>query len=246
MKKVSSAIFVAFIALTITFGLLGGSFGRKFWLDFLPGLMANLVVLALGVIVIDNIFKKEHLSKLTQTNVSQSRMVQFLNNRLAYLLLENLALATKDDFQQDPGLTFEFARDRLRDTNLATVFYNKLMEAEDRQAFAEAFATILHRETQGISKSLDGIYPRPDPTTKEIAEQMIVASGSLSAFKDYLGVFPAVNAGLAAGDQFKPDQIDLLTEIAYSTVGPKLQHLRHGIEELSDRAKANRLFIQLD
>jgi len=134
---VSLAIFVVFIALAFTFYALGGSFGRRFWLDFLPGLMANLVVLALAVLVIDSIFKKERLEKLEQTNVSQSRMVQFFKNRFAYLLLEHLALATKAEVHNDPNLNFEFARDSLGETDLATVFYNKLMAAENREAFAQ-------------------------------------------------------------------------------------------------------------
>jgi hypothetical protein len=104
----------------------------------------------------------------------------------------------------------------------------------------------LSRETEGISKSLDAIYPRPDPATKQIAEEMIAASGYLSVFKDFVGMFAVVNAGLAPEDQLKPEHIDLLTKIVYRTVGPELQSLQRGIGELSDRAKANRLFIQLE
>lgn len=130
MKKVSLAIFAAFVVLTIAFCLLGGSFGRKFWLDFLPGLIANLLILALGVLVIDNILSGERLSKLKLTNASQSKFVLFLTCRLAYLILEHLGLATQEEAaQNDPNLDFGFARGRLKEIDLANVFRDQLMQA---------------------------------------------------------------------------------------------------------------------
>ena len=51
----------------------------------------------------------------------------------------------------DPELNFKFARDRFKGTNLAEVFYEKLMETENKEAFAEGFVTILSRETEAIS-----------------------------------------------------------------------------------------------
>jgi len=246
MKKAFTAIVIGFIAFILVFAEIGGSFGRQFWLGFLPGLMENLAVLALAVLVINSIFREERLGKLKQTNASQSKFVLLLNDRLAYLLLEYLALATKDEARNDPKLNFEFARDRFRDADLATIFYNKLMETENREAFADRFARILSRETEGISKALDNIYPRPDPTIKEIVDQMMHSIGALEAFKALFGVFKAANARVSADEQLKPEHLDLLTKIAYEQIGSELQNIQRTIIRLSDEAKANKLFICLD
>jgi hypothetical protein len=220
MRKVSLAIFIAFVGLTIAYRMLGGWFDRKFWLEFLPGLIANLLILALGVLVIDSILSKERLGKLKLTNVSQSRFVLFLTCRLAYLILEQLGLATQEDVKQnDPNLDFEFARGRLRGIDLADVFRDQLMQAADRQAFAGRLAEIVTEQAQGISKSLKAIYPRPDPAVTGIAEHMNEAASTLAVFKDYVGMFAEVNAEVAPEGRFNQDQIDLLTRSHTATLG---------------------------
>jgi hypothetical protein len=247
MKKVSLAILAAFVGLAVAYRVLGGWFDRKFWLEFLPGLMANLLILALGVLVIDNIFSKERLRKLKQTNAGQSRFVIFLASRLAYLLLEHLGLATKEDVQESgPELPFGFALGRLREADLAGQFHNQLMQSGNREAFAGRLAEIVTEQSKGISKSLEAIYPRPDPAATGIADQMNEAAGALSVFQECLGIINTVNSEVAPNDRFKPDQIDLLTDLAFRSIGPKLRHLQHCIDGLSKKAAANELFVQLD
>jgi hypothetical protein len=246
MKKVSASIFAAFILFTGVFIYIGGTFDRQFWLAFLPGLMENLVILAVAVLIIDSIFKKERSGKLEQTNARQSQFVFFLCTRLAYLLLENLALATMEEVGKDKALNCEFALERFRLADLTAVFYRKLMEAQDKEALAEGFEKILMRETEGISKALDNIYPRPDPTIKQVADQMQFSIGSLGALKGMIGAFKAANAQVGADGQLKPEHLDLLIKIAYGRVGLELENIHKSIVTLSDSAKANKLFISLD
>jgi len=101
MKKAFAAVCVAFVVLTGAFLAVGGSIDRPFWLVFLPGLIANLIILAIAIFVIDRIFKRERLDKVEQTNVAQSKFVLLLSNRFAYLLLEYLSIATKEEVGQD-------------------------------------------------------------------------------------------------------------------------------------------------
>lgn len=246
MKKALAAISIGFIVLTVAFVIAGGSFDRQFWLAFLPGLMGNLAILAVAIFVIDRIFKKERLDKLEQTNAQQSKFVLLLSNRLAFLLLEHLALATKDEAGKDAALNFEFAHDRIRDNDLAAVFYEKLTKAQNKEAFVEGFAKILSRETEGISKALDKIYPQPDPTIKRIADQMNFSIGSLEALKGLLGAFKAANAQVGPGQQLKPEHLDLLIKVVYPQIALELRNIRSAIIQLSERAKANKLFICFD
>lgn len=248
MKKVFWAVFAVFVALTVAYRMLGGWFDRKFWLDFLPGLIANLLILALGVLVIDSILGRERLGRLQQTNARQSKFILFAAGRFAYLILHHLGLATKEDIgQHDPNLDFGFARGRLQGINLADVFRDRLMQAGNREEFAGGLAKIMEEQAKGISKSLEAIYPQPDPAATGIAEQMIEAAGALSVFGEYLGIFARVNAEAVAPEgRFNQDQIDLLTELAYGYLGERLRRLQHCIEGLSAKAEANELFARLD
>jgi hypothetical protein len=69
--------------------------------------------------------------------------------------------------------------------------------------------------------------------------------GSVIVLKDVLGAFKTVNAQAGVHDQLNPEQLDLITEIGYRQVGLQLNNMRDFIIRLSDRAKANRLFISL-
>jgi hypothetical protein len=126
------------------------------------------------------------------------------------------------------------------------VFQDQLTQAADRQAFADGLTKILTEQTQGISKSLEGIYPRPDPAATGIAEKMVEAGATLSVFKDFLGMFAEANAQVAPEGRLNQDQIDLLTRIAFPPIGERLHQLQHCIEGLSEKAATNELFVQLD
>lgn len=245
MKKVFWAVFAVFVGLTVAYRVLGGWFDKKFWLDFLPGLMANLLILALGVLVIDSILGRERLGRLGQANARESQFVLELSCRLAYLILHHLGLATGEEVGQG-GLDFRFARDRLRGIDLGVTFGEQLMQAEDRKAFAAGLAKALQDHAFGLSNALDKIHPKPDPSAAAIADKMFEAIGVLSGFKDYLGIFAQVNAEVAPDDRINQDQIDRLTRIAFPPIGERLRQLQHCIEELSAKAEANELFARLD
>lgn len=246
MKKSLAAVCAAFVVFTVAFVAAGGSFDRPFWLAFLPGLIANLAILAVGIFVIDSIFRSERLDKLEQTNVGQSKVALLLGNRLAYLLLEHLGLATREEVSQDRELYFEFALERFKNTHLAVVFYEKLMNAANKEAFTEHFAGILRREAEGISNALDKIYPRPDPTIKQIVDDMSFSIGSLEALKGLFTAFEAANAQVGPENQLKPEHLDLLIKVAYERIGLELQNIQTAIVRSSEAAKANKLFISLD
>jgi hypothetical protein len=245
-KKVFAAVLIGFVVLAVIFLSIGGSFDKQFWLNFLPGLMENLAILALALFVIDSIFKKERLDKLEQTNASQSRFVLFCSNRLAFLLLEHLALATKEESQKDPSLNFEFALNKFRDTPLAVVFHEKLMQSEHKEDFVDSFEKLLSDQAKGISQALDVIYPRPDPAIRQIEEKMNFSTGSLRALKMLISAFKATNAQLGANEQLKPEHLNILIEIGYQQIGSALENIQGAIIHLSDRAKNNKLFIFLD
>ena len=246
MKKVIAVIATAFTLLAAVFTAIGGGFDRQFWLAFLPGLMGNLVILAVAVFLIDSIFKRERLDKLARTNAGQSRFVLFNANRLAYKILEYLELATMEEAHKDPELNLEFANEKLKDTDLAGVFYEKFMRAQDREAFVEGFEKILNAETEALSKGLDKIYPRPDPTIKHVLDQTAFSIGSVSFLKTLLESFKTTNAQVGPREQLQGDKLDLLIRVVYGKIGLELKKIQIAILLLSEKAKANELFMSFD
>ena len=154
MKRVSFVIFACFIVLTAIFHCLGGTFDKQFWLGFLPGLMENLAILAVAVLVFEQLSKHERLNKLEKTNARQSQFVQLITNRLADWVLEHLGLATQDELTIDKEVNFEFARTRIGTVDRPKTFYEQLMRSPDREAFAEKFVEILRREQMEFQKPL--------------------------------------------------------------------------------------------
>ena len=246
MKKVSGAIFAIFILLTWVFVHIGGSFDKQFWLSFLPGLMENLVILAVAVIVIDSIYKRESLAKLRQTNARQSQFVLFLSNRLTFLLLKYLGLCNDNELHNDRTLDFEFALERFKEVDLRAVFYKQLVDSEHKDVFVEGFETILRRETQAISKALEAVYPRPDPDIIQDADQIHFSNGILVALKGLIQAFKEANAQVRAADQMKPEHLKLLIDVAFGQVAAELANIHGFVIKLSESAKANQLFISID
>jgi hypothetical protein len=246
MNNVVAAIAIGFIMLALVFVGIGGSFDRNFWLSFLPGLMENLAALAVAVLLIDSIFKRERLAKLGQTNAGQSRFVLFLNNRFAYHLLEHLELANEEEFHKDAELNFEFARDRFKNANLAEIFYQKLMESKNKEDFVDGFEKILSRETEGISKALEKLYPRPDPTIKQNVDDMNFSIGAVGVLKTLIASFRGANEQVDEDKQMMPEHLDLLIKIAYGHIAIELQKIQNAIVQLSEKAEGNELFMSLD
>jgi hypothetical protein len=246
MKKALVAILGACIALTLIYVIIGGVFDRAFWLAFLPGLMANLIVLLIAVFVIDRIFEKERWRKLEQINAKQSQFVRFLSNRMAYWLLTYLGLTNEEEFHKDKTLNLEFAIDKMKIVDVADTFYEKLTNSADRETFLDGFIKHVREGLEGILKALDAIYPHPDPAAKQLADEMMYSNGVLEAFKGMFGIIKEANERVAAGQGFNPEQIELLIKIAYSPVARELQKLQATVVELSSRADANKLFASLD
>lgn len=246
MNNVFAAIFVFSIVVIVAFIGLGGSFNTQFWITFLPGLMGNLAALAIAILVVDRIFKKERLDKLEQTNAGQSSFVLLINNRLAFKLLEHLGLAASEEVANDSALNFDFALERLKTIDLPATFYAKLMESDNKEAFADGFEKILSRETGGISKALDNVYPRPDPTLKLAQDEMLSSIGSLSALVMLCQSYREANAQLIVEDQLKPEHLNLLIKLGYSRIAAGLQGVQDSVINLSNRAKANKLYLSFD
>jgi hypothetical protein len=247
MNNVVAGIFIfCFLVLVVVFHSIGGAFDKQFWLGFLPGLMGNLAILAVAIFVIEDIFKRERSGKLAQANASQSKFVLLLSNRLAYHVLAHLELASIDEINKDPELNFEFATERLRGTDLAATFYEKLMASENRASFAQDFAKIVSTGTETISEALDKIYPRPAPALKQATENMMYSSGAVGVLKTLFEAFGVANKKVAEADRMAPEQLALITDIALTQTGGQMRSIQTGILELSANAKANRLFISLD
>ena len=81
------------------------------------------------------------------------------------------------------------------------------MGSENKEIFAESFEKILTRETGGISKALDNVYPRPDPALKRSEDQMIYSIGALGALVTLIRASREANAQVAAKDQVKPEHV---------------------------------------
>lgn len=214
MKKVLAVVLASFLLLIIPFKLLGGTFDRIFWLSFIPGLMGNLAIAAVAIFVIDSLFKRERWQKLEQINAKQSAFVLFLSNRSAYWLLEYLGQTNEEEIKQDKTMNFEFAIAKIRNTDLAQIFYEKLQGAADREAFVAGFAKNVSDSSQGISKALETIYPHPDPEIKALADDLMHSSGALEALKGILEAIKEANIQVSADQQLNPHQIDLIIQIA--------------------------------
>jgi hypothetical protein len=242
MRNISAAIFVVAVLSIVAFVAIGGSFDRTFWLNFLPGLMENLTALAVAIFIIERILAKGRFDKLAQANAAQSHYIFFLSNRQAYLLLNFLGLANQKEFSSDAELNFEFAYDRLKGMDLATTFYDKLMDSEDKQTFIEGFVEILREQHEGISKALDKIYPRPDPNLKS----MHASYGMVNALAILPKSYKGANQEVREEDRLKPEHLDLLIKIGYPPVRQELKNIQEAIVELSEKASENKLFISFD
>jgi len=246
MKSVIVALLVSFIVLILIFVCIGGNFDRQFWLAFLPGLMENLLILAVGVLILDMILKHERLDKLERTNERQSRFVLLINNRLAFKILQYLRLATTEEVDKDPEYDFSFALGRLKTIDLEKVFYEKLMNSDKREDFVAEFEKMLRKETAGISKALDDVYPRPDPELKLSEDAMVSSIAAVGALLMIIRSFREANAQVEEKGQLKPEQQDLLIEIAYDRIGQEIQRIRDITVNLSEKAAANRLFLSFE
>lgn len=129
---------------------------------------------------------------------------------------------------------------------MAAVFYERVMEAANKEAFVAGFEEILNREIEGISKALDNVYPRPDPVLKQVCDQMVYSSGSLGGLKLLLQAFREANAQVGADEQLTPEHLDVLIKIAYQQIASELENIRTSICDLSKQARNNKLFISLD
>jgi hypothetical protein len=246
MKTVSFIVAFLLCAVIIAFISIGGSFDRAFWLAFLPGFTGNIIILAIALFVIDRIFRQERVHLLRETNTGKSQFVRLLANRMAYLLLEYLQLVGKGDVHRDPEMYFQFAVEKLRAINLTTTFYEQLVRTADKEKFAGGFAKIVERESQGISKGLESIYPRPDSKLEQMAHQLLEASGAVSAFSSVFRAINETNAQLDESERFSKDQQDLLGKVSFIELQPQLQLVQAYILEISDRANTNSLFMQFE
>jgi hypothetical protein len=162
--------------------------------------------------------------------------------------LQHLELLADDAIPKHSELDFAFALEVIKRTNLAAVFYEKLMESHDKEAFLNGLVEILKPHTEGISKALDKIYPRPDPTLMQMAErQMNFAIGAIESLKFLVEAVKRTNAGLGNDQQFKPEHLDVLIKVSYhGLMSEAVQDIRNAIIQLADKANANELFFSLD
>lgn len=246
MRNVFAAMFVAFVVLVVSFWAIGGSFDRQFWLAFFPGLMGNLTILAVAIFVIERIVRGGRIAKLKQTNESQSQFVRFEVNRLAFHVLKHLALATDEQFHNDPTLNFDFAFYALKEADVATVFYERMMESKDKSKFVGQFSQILEDGAKGISKALGDVYPRPDPALIRTSSGLNFSIGSLQALEALINAFYAANAQVGEDGKMKPEHLDVLIKVAYARIGVELQSVRDALIEIGEKAQADELFIALD
>jgi len=246
MRNIFAAMFIVFLLVALVFRGIGGSFDINYWLSFLPGLMENLVALAAAVFIIDRIRESQRLEKLKLTNVVQSQGILFLSNRFAFHLLEQLGLATKEEFGKDSEMNFEFALDRFKSIDLGEVFYKNLMESKNREKFAEDFEKTLSRDTDNISKALGRVYLRPDPTIEQDVLDMNSSAGFLAALKSLIEAFRKANEQIGVDEQIKPEHLDLLIKIGYPPIRRELLNTQRAIIELSEKATNNELFVSFD
>jgi hypothetical protein len=162
------------------------------------------------------------------------------------LLLKYLGLCNENELLNDRDLDFDFALEHFKGVNLPAVFYKQLIDSEHKDTFVEGFETILRRETQGISKALETVYPRPDPDLIQDTDKIHFSNGILVALKGLVQAFKAANAQVGANDQMKPEHLKLLIDVAFGQVATELANIHGFVIKLSDSARANQLFISLD
>jgi hypothetical protein len=249
MKKpfviIPAIILIILGLLVFIFIKIGGKFDILFWLNFLPGLLSNLIILLVALFIIDRIFQRERLTKLKQINAENSKWVLFENNRIAFLLLEYLGLAKSEELSKDKELNFEFAIERIKRNGLSEVFFKKFMDAKDRGNFLDGFIDKLKDGTEQINKSLDKIFPHPDPFIKGLLSNMAFLSGGIQSMKIILDATSKANKKVKSDQRISPEQINLLIKIAYSE-GRLFKQIFKNLIIISEKAKSNELFVSLD
>jgi hypothetical protein len=246
MRTVSIWTFSVFGLLGLGFVLIGGRFDKLFWLQFLPGLMENLLVLALAIFVIDRIFHKERLSNLRQASGGQSRFVLLQCNLLAFKLLEYLGQLHRDNLPRDTEAMFSFAMEKMKSFNIAEHFYQLFMAASDRASFLDGLTKIMNDGQEGLSKAIEKIYPYPSPAVKVIMDELPYSIAMAGGMEMLLTASREANEQVRADQRLEPQQIDLLLKIAYGFSGAGIQKAQTNIIDLARMAEANELFIILD
>lgn len=246
MKAVFLSILGAFILLGLSFLVIGGRFDRPFWLEFLPGLMENLAVLALAIFVIDRIFSRERNTILSKANAGQSRFIELLCNLLAYALLEYLGSVDSGHRPEDPEANFSWALEKLRAFDLSGEFYTLFMAAKNRTEFLDGFVKVLSDRTKGIDQAVSKIFPFPHPDAKRIVQEMPLSIGMVSGIGMLLKAFAETSVELKPEDRFKPEQEDVLLKVAFHLPLESLRKINRDIVALADRAVRCQLFISLN
>jgi hypothetical protein len=246
MKTVLIFVGTIFVGLGVAYVLTGGRFDAQFWQQFLPGLMENLLILALAILVIDRIFRKERLSSLRRANSGQSRFVLLQCNLLAFKMLAYLGHLSLENRPEDKELMFSFAMEKMNSVNVAESFYQSFMAAADRSAYLLGFTKILTDGADGLSKAVDKIYPYPSPTVKHIVEEIPRSVGMVDAIEMLLKASREANELVAANERLQPEQIDLLLKIGFVPSGTAIERVRHDLIQLAGLAEADDLFLVLD
>jgi len=246
MSKALIAISIAIASLAIIFKYIGGVFDKPFWLAFVPGLLANLVILAVAVFVIDRIFQQDRWRKLERINASQSKFVLFLTNRLAFWLLDYLDLTAKEEVTKDPQLNFEFAIEKIKESRVAATFFEKFEQSNNKQEFIDGFTKKVTDGINCISKALGTIYPHAEADVNALLEELSSSSAMVSAFGMLDKAINEANKKVQPGEQLKPEQVDLLFKIGYAAPAEAMEKIINCITALSDKAKENKLFASLD
>jgi len=227
--------------------IFGVNFSKEFFINLLP----NSVVILIGVLAINLLIEKNKIQNLKKINKSKSDNIEFLLNRFALHLLKYLELASlkEDVVLEDKVMNFDWARKRMveKTSKIDSIFFTKMMASSDREKFIDEFVKILQKNAESLNAALKEVFPHPNPDAIELTQEINYAAGGLNAVRSVDEMAKKANKEVIEknGNPLTQEQIDLLTEVAYSIPFARPSKICGIIIKLHTMVKDNILFVRI-
>ncbi|QQR55444.1 hypothetical protein IPG41_02720 [Candidatus Peregrinibacteria bacterium] len=232
-------------------------FDVDYWVNFLTGILTNLIVVGIALFIFDKILANGRDSQLRQINQARAEFIVFEMNRFLFKLLVGLKLIDKQEYFK--GEVANSDRDVFSD--VLPIFQEKvntgalsasLKDAmEKHPKFILNFLSKLTEETfDRLIRKLEEIYPQPKPELMEMGRFMRASVGYFDSQKPFLAPTKTTFKGMSQKAQrdirkMLTDHASAFKIISFTVVEPQLNKLLYDVLTLRSAAIENRLHLSI-
>lgn len=245
-KKVFWVIVFLFLGIIIILHILDTNFDKIFWISFLESLLSNVAIFFIAIFLIDYLFKKEDIERLREINKHNSDFIVFEINRITFLILKFLGLASdKDIGSHTDDIDFNWTSKELKgyldSGEIEKLFFKQYLESKDPENFVAEFIKLVTKFAEGLGKSIEKIYPHANAEIQTMNNDFFKLAGHLSL----LGTLPTgfKKEMDKQGKKLKSEQFETISRLVYFSFHPLLKILRNLIE-IRKMALKNKIFLE--